>query len=78
MPDSPDFGNDLHQHPDLHLAPQLQNLSDHFFHGTTHQFLKKITEFSPVAKCSRIMLLSSGYMPYSIFATGYLFILSRN
>jgi hypothetical protein len=30
MPHSPDFGNDLHQHPDLHLAPQLQNLSDHF------------------------------------------------
>jgi len=31
MPDSPDFGNDLHQHPDLLLVPQLQNLSDRFF-----------------------------------------------
>jgi len=31
MPDSPDFGNDLNQHPDLLLAPQLQNLSDRFF-----------------------------------------------
>ena len=28
---SPDRKNDLHQHPDLRLAPQLQNLSYHFF-----------------------------------------------
>jgi hypothetical protein len=39
MPNSPDFGNDLHQYPDLLLVPQLQNLSDRFFaHYKTSAF----------------------------------------
>jgi hypothetical protein len=40
MPDSPNFGNDLHQNPDLLLAPQLQNLSDRFLAPQNNGFQK--------------------------------------
>jgi hypothetical protein len=50
MPESPDFGNDLHQHPDLLLAPQLQNLSDHFFNLLKTICFFNHAEFSPAAK----------------------------
>ncbi len=43
IPESPDCGNDLHQHSDLLLAPQLQNLSDHFFFQGIKNRVKKIT-----------------------------------
>jgi hypothetical protein len=47
MPDSPYPGNDLHQHPDLPLAPQLQNLSYDFFVTLQNQVLSTMKEFSP-------------------------------
>jgi hypothetical protein len=46
MQNSPDFGNYLHQHPDLLLAPQLQNLSYHFFNLVQHHPFSIIKEFS--------------------------------
>jgi hypothetical protein len=78
MPDSPDFGNDLHHHPDLLLAPQLQNLSYHFFNLVQNHLLSIIKEFSTVVKFSRIMLQSPGFLPDITLKTGFLFILSRN
>jgi hypothetical protein len=44
MQNSPDFGNYLHQHPDLLLAPQLQNLSYHFFNLVQHHPFSIIKE----------------------------------
>jgi hypothetical protein len=70
MPDSPDFGDDLHQHPDLHLAPQLQNLSDHFFILVQNPLLSIVPEFSPVVKFSREMLKNIRCMPNITFAIG--------
>jgi hypothetical protein len=45
MQNSPDFGNDLRQHPDLFLAPQLQNLS-YLFVMVQNQELFMNKEFS--------------------------------
>jgi hypothetical protein len=49
MPDSPDFGNDLHQHPDLLLVPQLQNLFDRFF---THYKTSAFRNYRIFSQCT--------------------------
>jgi hypothetical protein len=55
MPDSPDFGNELHHHLDLFLVPQLQNLSDRFFR-TTKQRIPEINGYFQNAPSRQIML----------------------
>jgi hypothetical protein len=45
MTESPDRKNDLHQHPDLQLAPQLQNLSCHFSGTLPAKYFPKKKEF---------------------------------
>jgi hypothetical protein len=71
MQNSPDFRNDLHQHPDLLLAPQLQNLSYHFFNLIQHHPYSILKEFFPLEKFNQITLQRPGFLPDITFATGF-------